>query len=187
MDEMLIGAKVRVLRQRGGVSLRELARRADIAVSYLSSLEKDKVSPTLATLRKILVALGTNFVDFFGESSGEDSRYVFRHSAMKQVRDQDRDYNLVFPNRRDIQIEVMDENYRSAKKLPAYETMEGAFAGYVISGKLTLEVDNAPPVELLAGDAFHIPAGVPLRGYCGNGQKARLITILCKPAEEDEE
>lgn len=48
--------KLRNLRQRSNISLRQLAKRADISVSYISAVEKDQASPTLATLRRILPA-----------------------------------------------------------------------------------------------------------------------------------
>ncbi len=183
-NEELIGARIRNLRQRSRISLRELARRAGIAVSYLSSLEKDQVSPTLATLRKVLLALGTNYAEFFSGKEDGESRYVFRHHTMRQMNDQDREYTFVLPSREDIHVEIMDEHYHSGTKTPSFETMDGNFVGYVVEGMLTVEIDNMPPAELFGGDAFHVPAGMPLRGYCRQGKNARVITVLYNRAEE---
>ena len=55
--------------------------------------------------------------------------------------------------------------------------MEHDFAGYVVSGNITLEIDDNPPERLGCGDAFHVPQGTRLRGYCRAGEKARLLTI----------
>lgn len=175
--ENKIGAKLRNLRQRSNLSLRELARRTDISVSYLSGIEHDNASPTLATLRRILIALGSSYSSFFsdGEDSGE--KYVFRKSGMKTVMNDDREYTFILPQRPDIHMELMDENYFPSEGTPEFETMEHDFAGYVVSGNITLEIDDDPPVLLSCGDAFYVPHGVKLRGYCRAGEQARLLTI----------
>ena len=110
MSEAKVGARLRNLRQRSNISLRELARRTDISVSYLSGIEKDNASPTLATLRRILVALGSNFPSFFSDEPENSSEtYIFRKSGMKTVMNDDREYTFILPQRPDIQIEMMDE------------------------------------------------------------------------------
>lgn len=177
MSDQKIGAKLRNLRQRSNISLRELARRTDISVSYLSGVEKDKASPTLATLRRILVALGSNFPSFFSDENENSDRYIFRKSGMKTVMNDDREYTFILPQRPDIHLEMMDENYFPCNEIPEFETMEHDFAGYVVSGNITVEIAESEPVQLSCGDAFHVPQGVKLRGYCRSGEQARLLTI----------
>ena len=84
-----VGAKLRNLRQRSNISLRQLAKLADVSVSYISSIEKNQASPTLATLRRILTALGTNFINFFSDEDNNNEQYIFRKSAMHTVTDSD--------------------------------------------------------------------------------------------------
>ena len=178
MSEAKVGARLRNLRQRSNISLRELARRTDISVSYLSGIEKDNASPTLATLRRILVALGSNFPSFFSDEPENSSEaYIFRKSGMKTVMNDDREYTFILPQRPDIQMEMMDENYFPSDTTPEFEVMEHDFAGYVVSGNITVEIADSGPVHLSCGDAFHVPQGVQLRGYCRQGEQARLVTI----------
>ena len=177
MSEQKIGAKLRNLRQRSDISLRELARRTDISVSYLSGIEKDKASPTLATLRRILVALGSNFPNFFSDENDNKGQFIFRKSGMKTVMNDDREYTFILPQRPDVHLEMMDENYFPCKRIPEFETMEHDFAGYVVSGNITVEISDSGPVHLSCGDAFHVPQGVQVRGYCRAGEQARLLTI----------
>lgn len=177
IGEGKVGARLRNLRQRSGISLRELARRTDISVSYLSGIEKDNASPTLATLRRILVALGSNFPSFFSDEGENNEKYIFRKSGMKTVMNDDREYTFVLPQRPDIHLEMMDENYFPAAEPPEFEVMEHDFAGYVVSGDITVEIADSAPVQLTCGDAFHVPQGVRLRGYCRQGERARLLTV----------
>lgn len=175
-----IGCKLRNLRQRSNISLRQLAKESGVSVSYISSIEKDAVSPTLATLRKILVALGSSFFDFFNENDREYDQYFFWKSEMRTVTDSDRQYTFVLPRRDDISIELMDENYSPAENMPKFEVMEHDFSGYLISGSMTLEIDDAAPTKLSAGDAFFVPCGVKMRGYCEKNETAHLITVLIR-------
>ena len=50
--------RIRQLRERKGVSLRELARRADVGVATLSRIESGEANPRLSTLLQLADALG---------------------------------------------------------------------------------------------------------------------------------
>ncbi len=45
------------------------------------------------------------------------------------------------------------------KPLGTTTTCQEAHAGYIASGRLTVQLDNGDQLELAAGDAFHIPPG----------------------------
>lgn len=62
---MDIGAKIKRLRLSNQLTLEELANRSELTKGFLSQLERDLTSPSIATLENILEALGTNLKDFF--------------------------------------------------------------------------------------------------------------------------
>ena len=68
---MDIGSKVKRLRQANGLTLEELANRSELTKGFLSQLERDLTSPSVATLEDILEALGTNLQEFFSEKEAE--------------------------------------------------------------------------------------------------------------------
>jgi len=53
-----LGALLRDRRQAAGLSLRELAERADVSNAYLSQLERGLHEPSLGVLRAVTAALG---------------------------------------------------------------------------------------------------------------------------------
>lgn len=59
---MAAGKLIRDARQRAGVSQRALARRAGTSQSWISDVERGRVSPTEATLRRLLLCLGEELV-----------------------------------------------------------------------------------------------------------------------------
>jgi transcriptional regulator with XRE-family HTH domain len=62
-----IGAKIRELRQKRGLSLSELAERAHISRSYLHQLESGESSPTEEKIRALATALGVLVSELMGE------------------------------------------------------------------------------------------------------------------------
>ena len=68
---MELGKKIRDMRNTLNLSQDELAKRCDLTKGYISQIENNLTSPSIATLIDILKALGTNLKDFFSEDSEE--------------------------------------------------------------------------------------------------------------------
>lgn len=64
-----IGERVQAVRKARGLSQRELARRAGITNGSLSLIEQGRVSPSLASLEKILLAVPMSLQEFFADAS----------------------------------------------------------------------------------------------------------------------
>ena len=62
---MEIGEKLRRLRTEKQLTQEELANRCELSKGFISQLENDLTSPSIATLIDILEILGTNLRDFF--------------------------------------------------------------------------------------------------------------------------
>ena len=60
LSEPRVGTRLRHARILLGMSLREVAQRANVTEGYVSKVENDKVLPSLATLHRIANALETN-------------------------------------------------------------------------------------------------------------------------------
>ncbi len=56
---------LREWRTRRGLTLKELAARADVSYVTISRIETGRMSPTVATLEKLAKALGVGVRDFF--------------------------------------------------------------------------------------------------------------------------
>lgn len=61
LDPVLIGRRIRTLREARGISLSELARRAGVGKATLSGVETGTRNPTLETLWAITAQLGVPF------------------------------------------------------------------------------------------------------------------------------
>ena len=179
-DKMDIARRLRSLRLRCRLSMREVAILADVAPSYISGVERARISPTIAALRKLLNAMGSNLGSFFAAEPVSNEGYVFRRQNMRSTADKKRCYTFIFPRRKDMKLEMIEEEYTPGEK-PAFETINSDLAGYVIAGQLLLEIRGKNPVELRTGDAFYVPAGTPVRGRCFKCASTRLITVQVPP------
>ena len=67
---MDIGAKIKLLRIKNQLTLEELANRSELTKGFLSQVERNLTSPSIATLEDILEALGTSLGEFFSDDGG---------------------------------------------------------------------------------------------------------------------
>ena len=84
---MKIGTKLKDLRVAKNLTQEELADRAELSKGFISQIERDLTSPSIATLVDILQCLGTDLQEFF--STPADEQIVFH--------DQDFFRHLSFP------------------------------------------------------------------------------------------
>jgi transcriptional regulator with XRE-family HTH domain len=62
---MTLGQKIQELRQKHNYTLRQLSKKSGCSLGFLSQVERDMVSPTIASLKKISDALDVNLIHFF--------------------------------------------------------------------------------------------------------------------------
>jgi len=65
---MTIGERIKFLREKKGINLSELAKRAGVAKSTLFKIEENKTNPTINTIWAIAEVLGVSFSELSGES-----------------------------------------------------------------------------------------------------------------------
>ncbi|WP_169736713.1 helix-turn-helix domain-containing protein [Pseudonocardia spinosispora] len=104
-DTDQVGVRLRALRQAKGLSARDLADRAGVTPAYLSRLETGKVSPTVATLSRVVQALGESVGALFDDAR-EDGALV-RAADRQVVRNHGVDDYRVTPSWAD-RLEVLE-------------------------------------------------------------------------------
>ncbi len=91
---MKIGEKIRRLRQQYGLTQKELADRCELSKGFISQLENDITSPSIATLVDILTCLGTDLKTFFDDDS--EQKIVFGPADCSVRRDEKRNSEIVW-------------------------------------------------------------------------------------------
>ncbi len=67
-----LGNKLKQFRLAKQMTLQQVADAAGCTAAYVSQIENDKTSPSIASLKKIAAAVGVRIVDFFLDESGDD-------------------------------------------------------------------------------------------------------------------
>jgi len=75
---LALGMRLRRRRRELGLTIQDVARRAALTDSFISQLERNRVNPSVASLQRIVSALGTSLGRFFDEAAGPGGRVVRR-------------------------------------------------------------------------------------------------------------
>lgn len=184
MDDF--GPRIRELRQRRGLSLRDVAAAAGIAPSVLSNFERGRVSPTMATTHKILAAMGMTFAEFFGtyrEKPAERPQYVFPAKGLHEVRNPERLLRTLMPAAPEYGCQMFYEEIAGGAHKEEMETHPHDLAGWVFEGELVFEIvppGGGKPEDALVGpgDAFYIPAGVEHRAVNRGRVTVKVLSLF---------
>ncbi|HXT07920.1 MAG TPA: cupin domain-containing protein [Roseiarcus sp.] len=178
--ETAIGQRLRSLRQRAGLSQRELARRARVSNGAISTIEADKVSPSVSALRQILSALGLSMGEFFAEDEVGGEQIVFRSDELTEISGGAVSYRQLGADLRGRALQMIHERYRPGARSGAHLlSHQGEEAGLVIKGRLALEVDGRR-YELGAGDAYRFDSRRP-HSFANAGDGDLVIVSACTP------
>lgn len=178
---MDIGEKIKRLRVKNSLTQEELADRSELTKGFISQVERNLTSPSIATLVDILDGLGTNLKDFFNDI--EEEKIVFSKEDAFISENEDYGYTLkwVVPNAQKnlmepIVIELEPEG-RSKEDSPH----EGEEFGYVISGIINVCI-GSETYRVRKGESFYFKANA--NHYISNRGKtiARVLWISTPPS-----
>ena len=153
---MDIGKKLRRMRLQLNLTQEELADRCELSKGFISQVERDLASPSIATLTDILECLGSNLQEFFHDAAPEKN--VFTPADMFVKEDPESlkgTITWLVPDAQKNSMEPilaeMDEGGRTPDVLPH----EGEEFGYVLAGTVTLIIGNRA-LRVRTGESFSI-------------------------------
>ena len=83
VTELQLGPRIRSLRQARRLTLRDVSQRAGVTESFLSQVERDVTSPSIATVQRIARALDLSIAQLFAEEP--ETGRVVRREARRRV------------------------------------------------------------------------------------------------------
>ncbi len=160
-----VGAKLKLVRTSHKLSQRELAKRAGVTNSTISMIEKNSVSPSISSLKKVLNGIPISLVDFFAEDSESEQiqQIVYSPEELMDIGSGDVHMNLVgkaFPRRQmTFLVETYPPNADTGTEMLENDAEEG---GYILEGKIELTVGNEV-FTLKANDSYYFDNNKPHR------------------------
>lgn len=175
---MDIGEKIKALRLRLNLTQGELADRAELSKGFISQLERNLTSPSIATLTDLLECLGTSLQEFFSDDSQE--KIVFSEEDMFEKEDDGKTILWLVPNAQKNQMEPILLTLDPGCATYADQPHEGEEFGYVLSGNVILVLGSARH-KLKKGDSFYYKANKEHVIQNTGKRKARLLWVSCPP------
>lgn len=178
MMQKKLGTKLRELRMQLGISIRALAARTGFSPSFISQLEADAVSPSIASLERLTAELGVSLGQLFSSMESEP-RVVVRatdrnthHSAWSRCTVETLN-DLTSGRRLSGMLVTFQPEGMSGKEMSPGRQETVAI---VLSGGLALEIEGER-IDLAVGDSVYLSEGVAFRWHNPNGDEAQLLMV----------
>lgn len=178
---MDIGNKIKRLRIEKQLTQEELANRCELSKGFISQVENDLTSPSIATLVDILEILGTNLPEFFNDFKNE--KVTFSNEDMFETQDEELNYKLkwLVPTSQKNAMEPIMLTLEGHGRYTEEEPHEGEEFGYVLSGSIILHIGDKK-YKVKRGDSFYFKP--KSNHYISNPSKqvAKVIWISTPPS-----
>ena len=153
-----IGQRIRQLRVMKGLTQEELADRAELSKGFISQVERDLTSPSIATLMDILQCLGVSVSEFFTEEPEE--QVVFGKEDYFEKKDEENKNTIewIVPNAQKNRMEPILLKLEPGGTTDPDSPHEGEEFGYVLNGTVTIHVGNKA-YRAKKGETFYYVSG----------------------------
>lgn len=178
---MQIGTKLKELRVQKSLTQEELADRAELSKGFISQLERDLTSPSIATLVDILQCLGTNLEEFFSGTSAE--QVVFKKSDYFEKEDAALHNRIewIIPNAQKNRMEPILLTLEPEGSIYPDNPHEGEEFGYILSGSVELCIGNKR-FKAKKGESFYFLPNKTHYIKAAGKQGAVLLWISTPPS-----
>ncbi len=176
-----VGARIRHARILKGMRMRDLAAAVGCDESMISKIEAGKVTPSLAMLDKIVVAVDRDMASFFGLEIDEHKLVQTPADRVKVAGDALRGgkgvtYERLVPLAAGNLLEGNIHNVEPGGEKNDPITHQGEAVGFLLEGEIDLFIDGTV-YHMKAGDSFFFKAHLT-NGYRNTGTTvARIIWV----------
>ena len=154
---MEIGSKLKELRVLKGLTQEELADRAELSKGFISQLERDLTSPSIATLMDILQCLGTSIGEFFNETPEEQIVFGKTDYFEKHDLELKNEIKWIIPNAQKNTMEPIYLTLEAGGSTCPDTPHEGEEFGYILQGTVSIHLGNKT-YKAKKGESFYYTA-----------------------------
>ncbi len=185
VKKLHLGKKIRDLRLKSGFVLQDLSNRTGLSKPLLSQIEKEVVSPPVATLLKISKAFNVNIGFFFQDGDPEDRVVLVRKDESKVIdsryfgREESGYYYeaLAFKKSKKFMEPFLVEFKRKKIDKLSYFSHEGEEFIYVLEGTLEFRTEDRHYL-LDPGDSLYFESSIPHAYRAMGPGNAKALTVV---------
>lgn len=180
-----IGSKVRELRKERGLSVRTLAARTGFSPSFISQMETEAVSPSIASLEKVAQELGATLGQFFSSLESVPREVIRREERPEYESGWSRSTVELLadpaPGRKLSAVQITVEPGGASGKHAAFGMQEALVL--VLSGELVAHL-GGQEIELCEGDAAYVSEGAGF-AWENVGAGEAVLVMVAAPGRGD--
>ncbi len=172
-----VGPRLRHLREQKGLTARQIAERAGVTAAYVSRLENGRVSPTVATLGRLVSAMGETMATLFAEAADSEGS-VIRHDQRHRMRScgvLDSQVTPAWATRLEILESLVEPGHGSSDRLHTHAGDEEVVL--VLEGELDLWLGSERH-RLGVGDSATFHCRTPHRWRNPCSTPSRMLWII---------
>lgn len=177
---MDIGARLKAARSKRGLSQRKLAQLADVSNGTISLIEQNKISPSVALLKRLLEGISMSLGEFFDDEKHSRHKLFFRVDEFTQHTFGSMRFFQVGGDVKGRKLQILREYYPlggdTGELMLVHKGEEG---GIVIRGEIEVTVGREIAL-LTAGDAYYFESKIPHR-FRNIGKEECEIVSVCTP------
>ena len=172
-----VGPRLRQLREQKALSARQVSDLAGLTPAYLSRLENGRVSPTVATLARLVSAMGETMATLFQEPPGQQETVVRRadRHLMQSRGVLDSQVTPGWAKRLEILESLVEPGQGSSDSLHTHAGEEECVL--VLEGRLDLFLGD-DRFHLEAGDSATFDSRTPHRWRNPSADRSRVLWVI---------
>ncbi len=179
---MDIGEKLRQLRQVRGLTQEEMADRCELTKGFISQVERNLASPSIATLTDMLECLGVTLADFFADKGSEKTVFAPQDMFVKEDPETLRgSITWLVPDAQKNDMEPILVELGEGGESYDLPPGEGEEFGYILSGSVWL-VLGEKRTRLRTGSSFCIHPRQTHRLVNAGRSRARVLWVSTPPS-----
>jgi transcriptional regulator with XRE-family HTH domain len=179
------GPRLRRLRQAAGLTLKDLAGRAGLAISTISKIENDRMSPTYDVLLRLAGGLSIDLSSLLEGPAPAPPQPLGRLDVTRasERRKHPTGTYVYEPVATGLMGKGMDPTFvrvtaRSIDAFPALIRHPGEELVFVLSGTVELHAEFYAPIRLEAGDSVYYDASMG-HAYVSVGPEDATLLNIC--------
>lgn len=149
-----IGEKIKRLRVQKNLTQEELADRCELSKGFISQVERELTSPSIATLVDILECLGSSLREFF--AGRQEEKVVFKVTDVfeKENPELGQKIKWLIPNAQKNAMEPIHLALQAGGRTDLELPHEGEEFGFVLSGTVFLHIGH-DSYKVQKGESFY--------------------------------
>lgn len=175
------GERIRRMRLKRRLTLQQLAKACDLAISSISKVENGQMSPTYENIVRLATGLGVDVGDLFSDrdTAPAGRRSITRAGAGSRLATPHYDYEMLctdLTNRRFVPIHAT-VHANDILEFPQLTQHDGEEFIYILSGKVMLHTEHYEPVLLHPGDSCYFASAMGHALVNGDTKDAEVLWV----------